>query len=142
MHLPFGLSDNCVTLKWMLGFLQAESSGPMTGPAQDRCSGRWEQAEESMSEHCAFLLIGKGDGGEREGEGWEKERERRLKREHFLRWLEEPGRETKRRKEPRGWCLSLTLAWGRQEGTHKKTTVGEIFQNPSSEIADGNMKIG
>ncbi|OWK07818.1 DNTT [Cervus elaphus hippelaphus] len=36
------------------------------GPAHDRCSGRWEQAEESTNEHCAFLLSWKGDGGERE----------------------------------------------------------------------------
>ena len=78
-----------------------------------------------MSEHCAFLLSWKGDGGQREGEGCEKEGERRLKRERFLRWLEVPGRETKRR-EPRGGCLFLTLAWGRQEGTHEKITVGRF----------------
>ena len=46
-------------------------------------------------------------------------------RERFLRWLEVPGRETKRR-EPRRGCLSLTLAWGRQEGTHEKITVGRF----------------
>ena len=64
-------------------------------------------------------------GREMEGKGWEKERERRLKRA-FPRWLEAPGRETKRRREPRGGCFSLTLAWGRQEGTHEKTTVGRF----------------
>lgn len=59
-----------------------------------------------MSEHCAFLLSWKGDGGQREGEGWEKEGERRLKRERFLRWLEVPGRETKERAQRRVLVLN------------------------------------
>lgn len=73
-----------------------------------------------------------------EGKGWEKERERRLKRA-FPRWLEAPGRETKRRREPRGGCFFLTRL-GYRRDTEKPRR--EIFQNPRSEIADGNVKIG
>lgn len=72
-------------------------------------------------------------------EEWDKERERRLEGELFLRGLEGQWARDQKEEGAQGRVLVLLLEWGRQEGTGTGE-VRKFPQTPMSEIEDGSLK--